>query len=57
MKTRIIELIYTQQRTWLWKDWDPVRFLKQLWTKDWILVVEQGMKEYDKTQINLDLIK
>lgn len=38
--TKIIELIYTEERRGTGKDDDPVRMCKQLWTKDGLLVLD-----------------
>jgi len=57
MKTRIIELIITDKNIWSWTEWDPLRSLVQLWTKDGELVAEQDMSEYKGSFAHLDLIK
>ena len=57
MKTRIIELIITDKNIWSWTEWDPLRRLVQLWTKDGKLVAEQDMSEYKGSFAHLDLIK
>src|SRR5690606_9910991 len=37
----LVELIYTEERRGLGKEGDPVRMVKQWWTKDGQLVVEK----------------
>ena len=41
MKTRIVELIYTEDRRGEGVKDDPARMVQQLWTKDGTLVAEQ----------------
>ena len=44
--TKIIELIYTEEKRGLGKSEDPIRMCPQLWTKDGKLIAEKD--EYDK---------
>jgi len=40
METKIVELIQTFERRGIGKEDDPVRLVKQLWTKDGRLIAE-----------------
>lgn len=51
---KIIELIYTEERTGLWTDDNPVRMKKQLRTKDWQLVAEEWMNGFDNVFLKLE---
>lgn len=37
---KIVKLIFTKERIWTWKEWDPVRKKYQLFTEDWELICE-----------------
>jgi len=41
--TKIIELILTTDKVWLWWEWDPVRSNVELWTKKWKLVATKDV--------------
>jgi len=40
MMAKIVKLIFTKERIWTGKEWDPVRKKYQLFTEDWELVCE-----------------
>ena len=54
--TKVIQLILTQERRWLWKDNDPVRLVSQLYTLEWVLVCQEET-EYDSWFTNFEHIK
>lgn len=54
---RIIELIFTKERVWLWTDSDPVRNKYQLFTKDWQLIVEHDPEKMEWFNVWLEKLQ